>query len=176
MSNLIFADSECPRCGGLCGNGGHGDIFYCPTCGWKGKIEQSQDDLKLIEEYIRYRMRQDKADTNKEIPIQVKPILSALLEQFAQSGLSEADEQAIRTLSSILRNHSIEELQDWAKASEEGLLVKIPCRCKDCAEGYLDKEMSSPERGWLYACRITPNLWRGGDGYCWFGKPQKKQE
>lgn len=39
MTNLIFADAECPQCGGLCGNGGHGDTFYCPSCGWKGAIE-----------------------------------------------------------------------------------------------------------------------------------------
>ena len=146
-----------------------------PVAG-KEKIEQSPDDMKLMEEYIRHRMKQNKADTSKEPPIQVKPILSALLEQFTQSGLSRVDAQAIRTLSSILRNHSVEELLDWAKASEEGLLVKIPCRCKNCAEGHLDKEMSSPESGWLYACRITPNLWRGEDGYCWFGKPKEKQE
>lgn len=176
MSNLIFIDAECPRCGGLCGNGGQGDTFYCPSCGWKGKIEHSRDDMTLMEEYIRHLMRQNKADTNKEASIQDRPILSALLEQFAQSGLSEADAQVIRMLSSILRNHPIEELQDWAKASEEGLLVKIPCRCKDCVEGHLDKEMSSPESGWLYACRITPNLWRREGGYCWFGKPKKKQE
>lgn len=102
--------------------------------------------------------------------------LSTLLDKFAQSGLTQTEEQAVRLLASLLYNHPLAELQDWAKASEEGLLVKIPCRCKDCTEGHLDKEMSSPEAGWLYACRITPNLWRREDGYCWFGKSRKKQE
>ena len=39
MTNLMFADAECPNCGGNCGNGGHGDTFYCPSCGWKGQIK-----------------------------------------------------------------------------------------------------------------------------------------
>lgn len=34
MSSLIFMDAECPNCGGNCGNGGRGDTFYCPSCGW----------------------------------------------------------------------------------------------------------------------------------------------
>ena len=34
----------CPQCGGICGNGGHGNTFYCPSCGWhwEGKPEPVQ--------------------------------------------------------------------------------------------------------------------------------------
>ena len=49
MSNLVFADAACPRCGGLCGNGGRGSTFYCPSCGWKGAIEMHPDDVKAID-------------------------------------------------------------------------------------------------------------------------------
>ena len=59
MSNLIFMDAECPNCGGSCGNGGRGDIFYCPSCGWKGKIKGAENDMKFIEEYIRFCMERD---------------------------------------------------------------------------------------------------------------------
>lgn len=38
MTGLMFVDAECPNCGGNCGNGGYGNIFYCPSCGWKGKL------------------------------------------------------------------------------------------------------------------------------------------
>lgn len=31
------ADAKCPRCGEICGNGGHGDVFHC-SCGWTGKV------------------------------------------------------------------------------------------------------------------------------------------
>ena len=60
MTNLMFVDAECPNCGGNCGNGGHGDTFYCPSCGWKGKIEGAEDDMRLIEEYIRFCLERDK--------------------------------------------------------------------------------------------------------------------
>lgn len=56
MSSLIFMDAECPNCGGNCGNGGRGDTFYCPSCGWKGKIKGAENDMKFIEEYIRFCM------------------------------------------------------------------------------------------------------------------------
>ena len=59
MSNLIFMDAECPNCGGNCGNGGRGDTFYCPSCGWKGKIKGAENDMKFIEEYIRFCMERD---------------------------------------------------------------------------------------------------------------------
>ena len=55
-------EAECPNCGGICGNGGRGDTFYCPYCGWKGKIEGAENDLKFIEEYIRFCMERDKED------------------------------------------------------------------------------------------------------------------
>ena len=48
MANLMFADAECPNCGRNCGNGGRGDIFYCPSCGWKGKIKGAENDMKFI--------------------------------------------------------------------------------------------------------------------------------
>lgn len=60
MANLMFADAECPNCGRNCGNGGRGDIFYCPSCGWKGKIKGAENDMKLIEEYIRFCIERDK--------------------------------------------------------------------------------------------------------------------
>ena len=60
MSNLIFMDAECPNCGGNCGNGGRGDTVYCPSCGWKGKIKGAENDMKFIEEYIRFCMERDR--------------------------------------------------------------------------------------------------------------------
>ena len=51
---------ECPNCGRNCGNGGRGDIFYCPSCGWKGKIKGAENDMKFIEEYIRFCIERDK--------------------------------------------------------------------------------------------------------------------
>ena len=60
MSSLIFMDAECPNCGGNCGNGGRGDTFYCPSCGWKGKIKGAENDMKFIEEYIRFCMKRDR--------------------------------------------------------------------------------------------------------------------
>lgn len=62
VNNLFFADAECPNCGGNCGNGGRGDTFYCPSCGWKGKIDGAENDMKFIEEYIRFCMERDKED------------------------------------------------------------------------------------------------------------------
>lgn len=60
MANLMFADAECPNCGRNCGNGGRGDIFYCPSCGWKGKIKGAENDMKFIEEYIWFCIERDK--------------------------------------------------------------------------------------------------------------------
>ena len=60
LTNLIFADAECPQCGGLCGNGGHGDTFYCPSCGWKGVIEMHPDDVRAIEAFIREHLERNK--------------------------------------------------------------------------------------------------------------------
>ena len=60
MANLMFADAECPNCGRNCGNGGRGDIFYCPSCGWKGKIKGTENDMKFIKEYIRFCIERDK--------------------------------------------------------------------------------------------------------------------
>ena len=60
MSSLIFMDAECPNCGGNCGDGGRGDTFYCPSCGWKGKIKGAENDMKFIEEYIRFCIERDK--------------------------------------------------------------------------------------------------------------------
>ena len=62
MANLMFADAECPNCGRNCGNGGRGDIFYCPSCGWKGKIKGAENDMKFIEEYIRFCIERDKEE------------------------------------------------------------------------------------------------------------------
>ena len=60
MTNLMFADAECPNCGGNCGNGGRGDTFYCPSCGWKGKLEIYPDDIKAIDEIFRKHMEKNK--------------------------------------------------------------------------------------------------------------------
>ena len=59
-ASLIFMDAECPNCGGNCGNGGRGDTFYCPSCGWKGKIKGAENDMKFIEDYIRFCIERDK--------------------------------------------------------------------------------------------------------------------
>lgn len=68
MSSLIFMDAECPNCGGNCGNGGRGDTFYCPSCGWKGKIKGAENDMKFIEEYIRFCIERDKeANMDKQL-------------------------------------------------------------------------------------------------------------
>ena len=42
MANLMFADAE------------------CPNCGWKGKIKGAENDMKFIEEYIRFCMERDR--------------------------------------------------------------------------------------------------------------------
>lgn len=60
MSNLMFVDAECPNCGGNCGNGGYGNTFYCPSCGWKGKIEMRPDDIKALDEIFRGHMEKNK--------------------------------------------------------------------------------------------------------------------
>ena len=65
MSSLIFMDAECPNCGGNCGNGGRGDTFYCPSCDWKGKIKGAENDMKFIEEYIRFCMERDRRAANE---------------------------------------------------------------------------------------------------------------
>ena len=66
MTNLIFVDAECPNCGGICGNGGRGDIFYCPSCGWKGEIEMHPNDIKALDEIFRGHMEKNKqADHDK---------------------------------------------------------------------------------------------------------------
>ena len=51
MSNSsMFIDCECPKCGKLAGNNGHGDICRC-SCGWQSE-GISEHDRKLIEETI----------------------------------------------------------------------------------------------------------------------------
>ena len=64
MGSLIFADAKCPCCGGICGNGGHGNTFYCPSCGWNGVIEMSTDDVKAMEEFIREHLERNKEPTS----------------------------------------------------------------------------------------------------------------
>lgn len=68
MGSLIFADAKCPCCGGICGNGGHGNTFHCPSCGWNGVIEMSTDDVKAMEEFIREHL-----ERNKEPPAPAPP-------------------------------------------------------------------------------------------------------
>ncbi|WP_130850791.1 hypothetical protein [Intestinimonas timonensis] len=41
---LIFSDAQCPSCGETCGNGGCGNTFYCPSCGWKGRLQPQESD------------------------------------------------------------------------------------------------------------------------------------
>lgn len=67
MTNLIFVDAECPNCGGICGNGGRGDIFYCPSCGWKGEIEMPPNDIKALDEIFRGHMEKNK-EANMDKP------------------------------------------------------------------------------------------------------------
>lgn len=66
MNNLVFVDAECPNCGGNCGNRGRGDTFYCPSCGWKGKIEGAENDMKFTEEYIRFCIERDKEAADED--------------------------------------------------------------------------------------------------------------
>lgn len=49
-NNSMFIDCECPKCGKLAGNNGHGDICRC-FCGWQSE-GISEHDRKLIEETI----------------------------------------------------------------------------------------------------------------------------
>lgn len=51
--STVFMDASCPRCGNICGNGGQGDAFYCHNCGWRGKIDISPHDKKLIQDFIQ---------------------------------------------------------------------------------------------------------------------------
>lgn len=66
MNNLMFIDAECPNCGGNCGNGGRGDIFYCPSCGWKGRIKMHPNDIKALDEIFRKHMEKNK-EANHEV-------------------------------------------------------------------------------------------------------------
>lgn len=66
MTNLMFADAECPNCGGNCGNGGNGDTFYCPSCRWKGKIEMRPDDIKALDEIFRGHMEKNKEANHEQ--------------------------------------------------------------------------------------------------------------
>ena len=66
MNNLIFADAECPNCGGICGNGGSGDIFYCPSCDWEGKIEMPPDDIKALDQIFREHMKKNKKPAHEQ--------------------------------------------------------------------------------------------------------------
>lgn len=68
------------------------------------------------------------------------------------------------------------EIQAYRDAEAEGRLVKIHCFCKDCDFGYLDKEMSSPDRGWWYGCQENPNHYKRADGYCSTGVPRESTE
>ncbi len=55
----LFIDIACPRCGCTMGNGGQGDIFTCPGCGWHGKAEIDPSDIALANQIIReHRERQ----------------------------------------------------------------------------------------------------------------------
>jgi tRNA(Ile2) C34 agmatinyltransferase TiaS len=66
MTNLMFADAECPNCGGNCGNGGRGDTFYCPSCGWKGKNEMRPDDIKALDEIFRGHMEKNQEANHEQ--------------------------------------------------------------------------------------------------------------
>lgn len=45
---IIFADGRCPKCGRMCGNGGHGPL-RC-RCGWVGEIDLR--DIEMAEAFI----------------------------------------------------------------------------------------------------------------------------
>lgn len=55
----MIIDIFCPECGNACNNGGRGDVFHCPHCGWTGQpIPLS--DLELIETTIKNLRNEDK--------------------------------------------------------------------------------------------------------------------
>lgn len=70
---------------------------------------------------------------------------------------------------------SPEEVQELAKAKADGRLVEV-VRCKDCDMGYVDKDMSSPDRGWWYGCKDHKNHFKRADGYCSMGVPREEAE
>lgn len=70
---------------------------------------------------------------------------------------------------------SPEQVQELAKAKAEGRLVEV-VRCKDCDRGYVDKDMSSPDRGWWYGCKDHKNYFKRADGYCSMGVPREDAE
>lgn len=74
MTNLIFVDAECPNCGGICGNGGRGDIFYCPSCGWKGEIEMHPNDIKALDEIFRGHMEKNKQAENEKLRAELEQV------------------------------------------------------------------------------------------------------
>ena len=36
-------NAKCPRCGEICSDGGHGDVFHC-SCGWTGKVGRQKEE------------------------------------------------------------------------------------------------------------------------------------
>lgn len=63
MGDVIFLDAECPKCGYLCGNNGHGDVFYCYHCGWSGHIEGYAQDMAIIQELFRKHQKNQEMKT-----------------------------------------------------------------------------------------------------------------
>ena len=63
MIDQLFMDCECPNCGRTCGNGGSGNTFCCPHCGWNGKIEIHPDDIKAIQDFIQRARNREKEAT-----------------------------------------------------------------------------------------------------------------
>ena len=49
----IFVDVTCPKCGGAAGNGGSGDVFSCPYCGWSGEIDGISIDMMAVDEILK---------------------------------------------------------------------------------------------------------------------------
>ena len=66
---------------------------------------------------------------------------------------------------------AFQKLADYEDAEQDGKLVSV-CFCKNCKYGFLDKEMSSPEKGWLYGCKYNRNSWRKENGFCSSGEPK----
>lgn len=48
---ILFIDGQCPRCGQMCGNGGHGPL-KC-GCGWVGDEGDTKEVEKKLDEIFR---------------------------------------------------------------------------------------------------------------------------
>lgn len=56
----IFVDVTCPKCGSVAGNGGCGDVFSCPYCGWRGEIDGVSNDMMTVEEILQQHRQRNR--------------------------------------------------------------------------------------------------------------------